>query len=69
MNDFNENEMLTTKQVAEMLKIKPSTIFAWKCLGKMKIPYYSFGKSLRFKRKDVIEYINKNYSPCEAFDE
>jgi excisionase family DNA binding protein len=52
--------LLTTENVAELLKIKPQTIRLWAC--RKKIPSYKVFGCLRFKAKDIDALINSNAS-------
>ena len=57
--DNTKDELLTTKEVAERLKIKPSTV-RHLALDE-KIPVIKIGKKLsRFLSSDVETYIKKN---------
>lgn len=46
---------LTLKEVAEMLRVKPRTVYDW--VSKRKIPFERKGGSLRF-RLDAVEQWN-----------
>lgn len=47
--------LLTSKEVAEILKVKPQTVRLWACKGKLKA--YKVG-GLRFKPKDIESFVN-----------
>lgn len=59
--DMNEiirsitNDYLTTEQVMDILGVSRQTIHNWTCARKL--PYYKFGKTLRFKAQDIQSYI------------
>jgi excisionase family DNA binding protein len=44
---------LTAEQLAELLQVKPKSIYHWAEIGK--IPSHKFGESLRFDLKEVLE--------------
>lgn len=47
--------LLTSKEVAEILKVKPQTVRLWVCKGKLKA--YKVG-GLKFKLKDIESFVN-----------
>ena len=49
------NNLLTVKEISEILKVKPSTIYAWAEQGR--IPAYKLNGSLRFIEKEITEWI------------
>lgn len=50
--------MLTVKDVAERIKAKPSTIYAW--AEQNKIPCFKLNGLLRFSEDDILEWIKSN---------
>ncbi len=50
--------LLTIKQVAEILQVKVSTIYDWVYRGKIR--HIKLGKMLRFFEEDILNYINSN---------
>lgn len=50
------NEILTKKEVSEYLKCSVGMID--KLMGKL--PYYKVGSSVKFRREDIIEYLEDN---------
>lgn len=58
MND--DWNLITAKEAAEILHIKPSTISGWIFRNKLPFPVYRIGtRMLRFKRTDIIAYLEK----------
>ena len=51
------DKLLTAKQLAEVLQIKPSTIYKWVHYGY--VPHIKLGTSIRFKEKKVEEWLKK----------
>jgi excisionase family DNA binding protein len=49
---------MTLEEVAEYLKLKPQTIYAW--AQEKKIPAAKLGKEWRFKRSILDEWFNKH---------
>jgi excisionase family DNA binding protein len=54
MND----EILTVKEVAEMLKVKPGTVNQWMFRG-IKLPFFKLGGTIRFKRSSIEAFIKE----------
>ncbi len=50
--------LMTAKQVSELVEVRPSTIYQWVHLGL--IPYVKLGKCVRFKKADLLRWIDKN---------
>ena len=50
-----KNDYLNTDQVMELLGVSRQTIHNWTCAKKL--PYYKFGKTLRFHIRDIQAYI------------
>ncbi|MFH1904323.1 MAG: helix-turn-helix domain-containing protein [bacterium] len=47
--------LLTTKQLAEVLQVAPSTVYFWVHSGF--IPYLKLGKCVRFNEKAVSKWV------------
>ena len=55
---MRDTEIMTLEEVAEYLKLKPQTIYAW--AQEKKIPAAKLGKEWRFKRSILDEWFNKH---------
>jgi len=55
--DCNAENFLTVIDIASFLNVRPSTIYQWVSLGRL--PYYRFGRLLRFKRREVEAWAEK----------
>ncbi len=55
---INEIELLTRKEVANLLKLNLRTID--KRVANQDLQAYKMGAAIRFKKCDVIEFIDKN---------
>lgn len=51
------DKLLTPQETADYLGVKLSTIYAWTHTGF--IPYIKLGSLLRFREKDVMEWVDK----------
>ncbi len=54
---MEEEEFLTTEEIAKRLKVKEFTVRDW--IRKGELPAYKFGKSYRVKKKDYEEWEKK----------
>jgi excisionase family DNA binding protein len=54
-----EIQMLSAKQVADMLSVDKTTLI--RQLRKIDLPYIKFGRQYRFEKKDVEEFLRKRY--------
>jgi excisionase family DNA binding protein len=50
-------EFLTTDELCEWLKITRRTIERWRKGG---LPFYKIGSSVRFKKEEVLSWIEQN---------
>ena len=55
--------LLTVPQVAEMLSISESHVYALKATGKLK--FIKIGRSTRYRRSDVQSFINERITQLE----
>jgi excisionase family DNA binding protein len=57
---MTENEIfLTTEQVAELLKVKRSTLDQWRHKGEGP-PYVKIGATIRYKKSSLLEYLDSS---------
>jgi predicted DNA-binding transcriptional regulator AlpA len=61
METMQIKEILTTKDLAELLGVKPNTIDIWRLKG-YGPKYYKLGHIVRYKRADVEAWFNENIS-------
>jgi len=52
-----EEELLTTIELCEWLKIGRATAWRWRGKG---MPYIGRGKSLRYRKSDVVKWLEQN---------
>ncbi|MDR0337762.1 MAG: helix-turn-helix domain-containing protein [Planctomycetaceae bacterium] len=52
-------QLLTRKEVAEILKLSPHTLTLWAMTGKH-LPFVKCGRYVRYKPQDVRDYIERN---------
>lgn len=56
---------LTLEGLAEMLRVKRSTIYAWVYLRK--IPHYKVGRLLRFKTEEINQWLEEHREEVYRF--
>jgi excisionase family DNA binding protein len=55
------NRLLSTKEAAEYLGLKPVTLNKWRCYAtKGKPPWISLGRTIRYSQEDLDEWIESN---------
>ncbi len=64
----DENEVLTSSEVAELLKVHLSSVRRWSRNGKLKGYRLGGGGDWRFLRKDVLAFL-QSYSIAEGGEE
>ena len=52
-------ELMTTQEVADYLRIKKQTLEAWRSKNINNIPCIKIGTSVRYRRRDVEEWVQK----------
>jgi len=57
--------LLDINQVAEFLQIKRSTLYDW--VHRRKIQYVKIGGTLRFKKSDILNLIDRNTKAVGEF--
>jgi len=50
--------LLTPDEMADLLRISKSTLY--RLIEKRKIPFYKVEGSLRFLKRDIVSYLDKN---------
>lgn len=62
MDDKIIIELLTTQEVANLFRIHRNTIYRWMRKKEFNVPIVRVGlkKAMRFDRKDIEEYLQKN---------
>ena len=66
-NTVKLNELLSSREAAELLGIKPATLDIWRSQGKGP-KYLKFGHAVRYAIDDVEAYIEAHQSPDEPVD-
>ena len=56
--DLNTIEFLNTSQLAKLLGLSKTSIY--RLISSRSIPFYKIGHGIRFKRSDVLDYLENN---------
>lgn len=57
---MENEEIITTKDVAQILGIKPATLYGWIFRKKVPFPMYKLNeRCIRFKKADILDYLEK----------
>lgn len=59
MTPFSPNQLLTRKQVADILGIKEKTLANWKCTGRYNLACIKIGKLVRYKMSELEKFLEK----------
>jgi 1,4-dihydroxy-2-naphthoyl-CoA synthase len=51
---MSEDELLAPFSTAKLLNVAVGTLAVWRCTGRYDLPFYKVGKSVRYRRADVI---------------
>jgi len=62
MSFTDESGVLTRKEAADFLKIKPQTLACWATKGFGPAPT-KLGRSVRYQMSELINFIKKNTAP------
>ena len=52
-------EYLNTNEAAEFLGYAASSLRQWRCTKKHNIPYSKIGRDVRYKREDLIKFMEE----------
>jgi excisionase family DNA binding protein len=53
-------DLLTNEEAAAYLDTKPATLENWRCTRRYPLPYVRIGSNVRYRRKDLDEFLEKN---------
>jgi excisionase family DNA binding protein len=56
---FDPNQMLTTREAAVLLGLKPATLANWREDGTVDLAFSKFGRSVRYRYGDVVAFAQR----------
>lgn len=57
IQNFPARPVFSREEAAAYLGLQPSTLANWACTKKFVIPYFRVGRSVRYKKSDLDEFI------------
>lgn len=61
-----QGRLLKTQEAAELLNVKPRTIYAW--VAERRIPFRKAGRLLRFDRAELLAWVAEEAQKCSIAD-
>lgn len=61
--------LLTTEETAQLINVKKSTLDTWRCLGRYSLPFVRIGRLVRYRREDVLKWLDRNTEGREQLDD
>lgn len=56
----NSQNLISPEQAADYLNVSTATLANWRCLGTPNVPYLRIGRSIKYRRSDLDDYIKKH---------
>lgn len=53
----SEDKLMTDRETADFLRIKPRQLFDWRMKGL--IPFVKIGKALRYRKSDILAAVDR----------
>jgi excisionase family DNA binding protein len=50
-------DLLDEKEAAELLDTAPGTLSVWRCTGRYKLPFLKIGRKVRYRRTDLLAWM------------
>lgn len=66
LSQMSDGEILTPRQVSELLKIPESTLAVWRSTNRFVLPFFKLGHHVRYRRADLEKFIERNMRNAEA---
>ena len=54
------DELLSRKQAAEFLRVKPQTLAAWACTGRYDLKFVKVGRKVLYRKGDLECFLNSH---------
>ncbi len=52
-------KLLSTREAAEALGVKPQTLEVWRCTGRYALPFVKTGRLVRYRETDIEAFIER----------
>lgn len=62
----DDDSLLDTQGAAKFLKIPASTLVKWRSTGAFNVPYIKIGRACRYRKTDLINYIERHTQGVSA---
>lgn len=62
---LNTAQLLTRKQAADYIGVKPHTLAAWACNQRYDLAYVKIGRLVKYRKADLDAFIQKNTQGAE----
>lgn len=66
LNDLNPDQLLDIATTSAFLTIPEATLNIWRVRKNVKLPYVKLGKNVRYRVRDLIEFIEAQTQDKEA---
>jgi excisionase family DNA binding protein len=67
--DVHANELMTPIETAKLLRVGVQTLALWRCTGRSGLQFIRVGKSIRYRKSAVMDFLEKNSATsCAALD-
>lgn len=53
----NPNQLLTEAETSELVGVSQQTLGIWRCTGRYRLPFVKIGRLVRYRRRDVDEWL------------
>jgi excisionase family DNA binding protein len=64
----SEDEWLRYRGAARLVGATPGTLMVWVCTGRYGLPFYKIGKNVRFKRSELLRWLQARRKGGDAND-
>lgn len=68
-NVTSSDELLTAKQAADFLKVKPGTLACWRTTKRYPLKYIRVGKSIRYRLSDLQAFLASRDSGADGLEQ
>ena len=52
------DQLVSEKEAAQILTLQPTTLRDWRCRQSQTLPYVKLGRSIRYRRSDLLAFID-----------